>query len=92
MVKHIKGYEGLYQISDNSEVINIKTGKILKPWITNKGYKCIDLNKNGKRKHVLLHRVMAEAFVPNPNNNPIVLHKDNDKLNTDPSNLVWGGV
>ena len=90
MIKDIKGYEGLYQISDNSEVINTKTGLSLKPWTNNKGYKCIDLVKDGVRKHMLLHRLMAEAFVPNPKNKPIVLHLDNDKLNTDPDNLVWG--
>lgn len=90
MVKDIKGYEGIYQISNDSTIINIKTGKAIKPWINNKGYKCIDLAKNGEKKHMLLHRLMAEAFVPNPNNDPIVLHKDNDKLNTSPENLVWG--
>lgn len=90
MTKDIKGYEGLYQISDNSTVTNVKTGKVKKPWITNKGYKCINLNKDGEVKHMLLHRLMAEAFVPNPNNYPIVLHRDNDKLNTSPENLSWG--
>ena len=90
MLNALKGYEGLYQISDNSEVINIKTGLSLKPWINNKGYQCIDLVKDGKRKHLLLHRLMAEAFVPNPEDNPIVLHLDNNKLNTDPDNLAWG--
>lgn len=39
---------------------------------------------------MLLHRLMAEAFVPNPNNYPIVLHIDNDKINTNPDNLAWG--
>ena len=90
MIKDIKGYEGIYQISDSSEVIITKTGEIKKAWINNKGYKCVDLSKNGKTKHMLLHRLMADAFVPNPNNHPIVLHKDNDKLNTSPDNLVWG--
>ena len=91
LVSGIRGEgEGLYQITDNSEVISVRTGKVLKPWTNNKGYNCISLNKDGERKHMLLHRLMAEAFVPNPNNDPIVLHKDNDKLNTDPSNLVWG--
>lgn len=90
MIKDIKGYEGIYQITDNSEVIITKTGKCKKFWISNKGYKCVDLSKDGNVKHMLLHRLMAESFVPNPNNYPIVLHKDNDKLNTDPDNLVWG--
>ena len=90
MTKDIPGFEGIYQISDNSEVINIQTGQIKKTWMNNKGYKCIDLYKDGKVKHMLLHRLMAEAFVPNPDNHPIVLHKDNNKINTDPDNLAWG--
>lgn len=90
MIKDIKGYEGIYQISDNSNVIITKTGEVKKFWINNKGYKCVDLSKDGKTKHMLLHRLMAEAFVPNPNNYPIVLHKDNNKINTNPDNLAWG--
>ena len=90
MVKDIPGYEGIYQISDNSEIIIIKTNTIKKCWINNKGYKCVDLSKDGKTKHMLLHRLMTEAFVPNPNNYPIVLHKDNNKTNTDPDNLSRG--
>ena len=88
--KDIDGYEGIYKISEDSSVINIKTGKVIKPWINNQGYKCIDLSKDGKRTHHLLHRLMAKSFVPNPNNDPIVLHLDNDKLNLDPNNLAWG--
>ena len=90
MIKDVKGYEGLYQISDSGVVISSKTGKELKPWKNNKGYQCIDLTKDGERKHVLLHRLVAENFVPNPNNHPIVLHLDNNKLNVSPENLQWG--
>ena len=89
MQKDIKGYEGIYKISDKAIVTN-SNGDIIKPWTNNKGYKCIDLSKDGKRKHLLLHRVMAETFVPNPNNYPIVLHLDNDKTNLDPDNLSCG--
>lgn len=92
MLVDINGFEGLYQISDDSSVINIITGKTVKPWINNKGYKCVDLSKGGKRKHMLLHRLMATTFVPNPNNYPIVLHLDNNKLNLDPVNLSWGHI
>ena len=63
----IKGYEGIYKISDNAEVMNIKTGLIKRPWVNNKGYLCIDLSKNGITNHYLLHRLYAEAFIPNPN-------------------------
>lgn len=90
MKKDIEGYEGLYEIHDNATVVNKVTGKELKTWLNNKGYRCIDLYKNGERAHMLLHRLMAEAFVPNPKGDPIVLHLDNDKLNLSPDNLSWG--
>ena len=86
----IKGYEGLYKLSDTGEILSLHKNIIIKPWITNKGYYCVDLSKDGVRKHYLLHRLMAEHFVPNPYNKPIVLHKDNNKLNILPSNLEWG--
>ena len=86
----IKGYEGLYKISDKAEVINSKTGLIKKTWINNKGYLCIDLSKNGITKHYLLHRIYAEAFIPNPYNYPIILHLDNNKQNISINNLAWG--
>lgn len=90
MLKDIKGYEGIYQISDNTEVINVKTGLVKKPWVNNKGYLCIDLSKDGVTKHYLLHRLYAEAFIPNPNSYPVVMHLDNNKQNLSPDNLQWG--
>ena len=90
MIKPIEGYEDTYAVSDEGYVINILTQEIISPWINNKGYLCVDLHKNGKRKHMLLHRLIAMAFVDNPYNYPIVLHLDNNKLNVKPSNLRWG--
>lgn len=88
--KTITNYEN-YKISEYGDVINIITNKKIKPWINNKGYKCVDLHsKDGTRKHLLVHRLVAIEFVPNINNDPIVLHKDNNKLNTHYSNLKWG--
>lgn len=90
MWKDIKDYEGLYQINEFGDVRNAVTKEIRSPYITNKGYKAIDLNKNGTRKKFLIHRLVAMHFVPNPNNYPIVLHLDNVKLNTHYTNLKWG--
>ena len=86
----IPGYEGLYAISPAGEVLNIKTGLIKKPWVNNKGYLIIDLTKDGITKHYLLHRLLAESFIPNPYNHPVVMHLDNNKQNLDLDNLHWG--
>ena len=90
MWKDIQGFEGLYSINENGEVYSIKHDLIMKPYISNKGYKLIDLVRDGKKYKFSVHRLVALHFVPNPNNYPIVLHKDNIKLNTHYSNLQWG--
>ena len=90
MTVDIKGYEGIYQVSDDATVTNVLRNKPIKPWMHHSGYQVVDLSKDGERKHIFLHRIMATAFVPNPDNHPIVLHLDNNKLNIDPSNLAWG--
>ena len=90
MWKQIIGFENIYEINEYGDIRNIETGEIRSPYITNKGYKSIDLYKNGTRYKYLIHRLVAIHFVPNPNNYPIVLHKDNNKLNTHYTNLQWG--
>lgn len=65
-----------------------KHGRILKPEIRN-GYYSVSLMKNGKRRNYRVHRLVAEAFIPNPDNLPMVNHKDEDKLNNIVSNLEW---
>ena len=90
MIKDIIGYEGIYQINEYGDIRRADDFKLLRPYITNKGYKAIDLSKDGNRSKFLVHRLVALHFVPNPNNYPIVLHKDNVKLNTHYSNLEWG--
>lgn len=89
MMKDIIGYEGIYQINEYGEIRRADTFKLMRPYITNKGYKAIDLCKDGVRSKFLVHRLVAMHIVPNPNNYPIVLHKDNVKLNTHYSNLEW---
>ncbi len=83
----IKNHE-TYLISDSGKVKN-KFGVILKPQPTNKQYLRVDLYKNGKCKHFKIHRLVAEAFIPNPNNLPQVNHKDCNKQNNSADNLEW---
>lgn len=81
-----------YIISPNSDVINVITGKVLKPII---GKHCqykvvnIQLGKRGYYKTVTLHRLLAKAYIQNIENKPIVNHKDGNKFNLDLSNLEW---
>ena len=87
----IAGYEGLYEVSDLGRVKSLKHGKekILKPWKTNNGYLHVIIFKDGHRKQTLVHRIVAEAFIPNPNNLTTVNHKDEVKTNNTVTNLEW---
>ena len=85
--KEIKDYVGLYWISDLGNVKN-RHGRILKPEIRS-GYYSVDLCKNGIRKKYRIHRLVAEAFIENPDNLPIINHKDENRLNNKANNLEW---
>ncbi len=94
MWKNIKGYGGIYQVSDEGEVRSLNyrnTGRVqvLKPNKNNCGYLLVTLYKNGKRKSFSVHRLVAEAFLPNPDNLPEINHKDENKANNCASNLEW---
>ena len=95
--KDIRGYEGLYQVSNFGNVkslmfinniVKIKRDKILYK-STRSGYYTVNLCKNGKRLSKQVHRLVAEAFIPNPNNKKIVNHKDFDRKNNYVDNLEW---
>lgn len=95
--KDIKGYEGLYQISNFGNVkslpkfrVKYHTGEIiLKQQNSANGYKQINLYKNNKHRTEKIHRLVAEAFIPNPENKPEVNHIDGDKTNNYIGNLEW---
>lgn len=92
--KDIEGYEGRYQISSFGNVMSLnyrKTGKakMLTPKINSKGYKWIELSDGKKTKPLLIHRLVAMAFISNPNNYPEVNHKDENPLNCKVANLEW---
>lgn len=84
----IKDYEN-YEVKPNGEVINTKKGIVLNPSKFKNGYLCVSLYKNRKKKTFHVHRLVAEAFIPNPDNLPCVNHKDENKANNSVENLEW---
>ena len=87
-MKDIKGFEGLYAIDEDGRVWSYITKKYLKPTLA-RGYLKITLYKDGKRKDFYIHRLVCEAFIPNPDNKPQVNHLDENKLNNSINNLEW---
>lgn len=92
--KPIAGYEGLYEVSDLGRVrsLNYKhTGevRVMEPTKEGSGYLQLRLCKNNKRKHFLVHRLVALAFIPNPNNLQQVNHLNEDKTDNRVMNLEW---
>lgn len=89
--KEIEGYYGRYQVSSWGRIRNAETGKILKPYKNAKGYLKVGLMIAGERiphKH-RVNRLVATAFVDNPDNLPQVNHKDGNKENNSYTNLEW---
>ena len=87
--KDVIGYEGIYQVSDIGNVRNVKSGKTLKPNLDTKGYLMIRLYKNAKFKICRVHRLVAEAFIPNPENKPTVDHINTIRTDNRLCNLRW---
>lgn len=95
--KDIPNYEGLYQISSYGRVKSFyKKERILKPSIQHFKYKSknykrekIELSKNNIRKSFKIHRLVAQTFIPNPDNKPQVNHIDGNPLNNNVNNLEW---
>lgn len=83
--KEIQGFEGEYAISNKGNVKNLKSGRILGGGYNSRGYKFVNL----KGKEYTVHRLVALAFIDNPNNLPQVNHIDENKKNNNVSNLEW---
>ena len=99
--KDIEGYEGRYQVSNIGRVRSLSLGKIakfrpehhgrvLKPYLTRYGYYVVDLfYDTNKKRHHLVHRLVAQAFIPNPDNLPQINHKNEIKTDNRVENLEW---
>ena len=89
-MKDVCGYEGLYKVDENGNVFSVRNNKLLKRMMFPSGYEYVHLcNGKGKTKLFRVHRLVAETFIPNPNNLPEVNHKDGYKLNNNVKNLEW---
>ena len=85
---YLPGYEGIYKASSLGYITNGR--KELKTYTINSGYQCLKLcDAYGIRKSYLLHRLIAQTFLPNPSNLPEVNHKDGNKANCAADNLEW---
>ena len=85
--KEVTDYNVLYQVSNMGYVR--RNGKILKSSPNHKGYLMVNLYLNGKRKNHKVHRLVATAFISNPENKPTVNHKDGNKQNNVIANVEW---
>ena len=96
--RDIEGYEWFYQVSNFGRVRSLgrkdsidhfRHGKFLKSSPDRKGYRYIELCKCGQRRKYKVHRLVAQAFIPNPHNLPEVNHIDHDVANNRVENLEW---
>jgi len=100
--KDIPGYEGLYKVSNLGNIKSLKrlflhqgkrllqiNERILKPLVYKKGYPMVGIFKDGVTKKAYIHRLVAQTFIPNPENKQQVNHKDGNKQNNTASNLEW---
>lgn len=88
-MKDIKNYEGLYAVTSCGRVWSYKRQKFLTPEDNGHGYLRVNLYKDGKDKKYMIHRLVAEAYIPNPDNLPQVDHIDENKNHNYINNLQW---
>ena len=89
MWKEIPNTDGLYLISEEGKVFSARSNRIIKNQRLSNGYWRVELNFSGTSKRYFIHRLVAETFLPNPDNLPEVNHKDENPSNNHVSNLEW---
>lgn len=92
--KDVVGYEGLYKVSNFGRIVSLcsyggNSQRLMSPGLANNGYLMVGLTKNKKQKSLLVHRLVAQAFIPNPDKLDFVNHKDENKRNNNVENLEW---
>ena len=87
-MKDIDGYEGLYAITSCGKVWSYYSNRFLTP-VMSKGYYSVKLSKGGKAKHYCIHRLVALAYIDNPNNYNVINHKNENCLDNNVNNLEW---
>lgn len=88
-MKDIQGYEGLYAVTSCGKVYSYKSKKFLKPKVDRDGYLHVGLYKEGRCKNFFIHRLVAKAYLENPDGLPQVNHVDGDKSYNWLNNLEW---
>ncbi len=88
-MKDISGYDGLYAVTEDGRVWSYRANRFLKPKKDHGGYLNVSLWNCNKQKMFKVHRLVANAYLPNPDNLPQVNHIDEDKTNNSISNLEW---
>ena len=88
-MRDVVGYENIYGVTSCGRIWSYKYKKFLTPTPNKKGYLRVNLCKNGERKNFYVHRLVCEAYIPNPNNLHEVDHIDNDKTHNYVNNLQW---
>lgn len=89
MMRDVEGYEGLYKVTRSGQVYSVRRKIYMKPQMDKDGYLCVNLRKDGSYKRFFIHRLVALAYVPNPEGKPTVNHIDEIKTNNDYRNLEW---
>lgn len=88
-IRPVKGYEGLYLVCANGKILSAKTGEELAQNNNPCGYLTVGLSKNCKTRQIRVHRIVAEAFIPNPLKKPQVNHINGNKKDNQVWNLEW---